>query len=145
MEKLRKMLVLFSVLLGLLVTSAIPAVAQAPGGEGTCVFFAEEGGYLCSFRPFQDIDARCPADEPAEEGDTLGCRSIKTGERFTCTVVEVIDPGLGFVIRISCEPLEEESPPEPVPPPESVPPLEITQELEQEAESGEIDQSFEVS
>ncbi len=88
----------------------------------------------------------------------MGCRSIETGERFTCTVVEVIDPGLGFVIRISCEPLEEESPPpvavpSPEPPPEPAPPpepepaasLEITQELEQEAESGEIDQSFEVS
>ena len=155
MEKLRKKLVLFSAMLGLLLTSAIPAVAQAPEGEGTCVFFSEEGGYLCLFSPFQESTLRCPAEEPAEEGDTLNCRSIETGERFTCTVVEEVIEGIeGSVIRISCVPAEEEErPPLPepsppaAPPPEPPPaaPLEITQELEQEAESGEIDQSFEVS
>ena len=66
----------------------------------------------------------------------MGCTSLETGESFTCTVVEVLDPGLGNLIQISCGPLVEE------PAPES---LEITQEGEQEAESGEIDQSFEVS
>lgn len=139
-------MVLFSAVLMLLVASVVPAAAQAPEGEGTCVFFSEEGGYLCLFSPFQEISIRCPAEEPAEEGDTLNCRSIETGERFTCTVVEEVIEGIeGSVIRISCGPLEEESSPEPVQQPEPAAPLEITQELEQEAESGEIDQSFEVS
>ncbi len=149
-------MVLFSAVLMLLVAPVVPAAAQAPEGEGTCVFFSEEGGYLCLFSPFQEITLRCPAEEPAEEGDTLNCRSIETGERFTCTVVEEVIEGIeGSVIRISCVPAEEEVPPPPpepsppaAPPPEPSPPaapLEITQELEQEAESGEIDQSFEVS
>ncbi len=125
MEKLRKKLVLFSAMLGLLLTSAIPAVAQAPEGEGTCVFFSEEGGYLCLFSPFQEITLRCPAEEPAEEGDTLNCRSIETGERFTCTVVEEVIEGIeGSVIRISCAPFEEGPPPgeEEPPPGEEGPP-----------------------
>lgn len=135
---MRKTLVLFSAVLVLLVTSAVPAAAQA-NEEGICVFFPLENGYLCSFPPFQDIDARCPAGEPAEEGDVLNCRSIETGERFTCTVLEeIID---GFVIRVFCVPAGEEQPPGAAP--TALP--EITQETEQEAESGEIDQSFEVS
>lgn len=151
-KELRKTLVLFSAVLVLLATSVVPAGAQA-GEEGICAFFAEENGYLCTLSPFRDIDLRCPAEEPAEEGDVLDCRSTETDERFACTVVEeIVD---GFIIRVSCVPFEEEPPPgEEEPPPDDdagapgEPPSEavgITQELEQEAESGEVDQSFDVS
>ncbi len=101
----------------------------------------------------------CPTGEEAEEGETISCFSIETGEPLDCLVLLVIDEGEQQFLLAHCTPADD-------------PPgggnggggngngggdnggggggqqgggVEITQEGEQESESSEIDQTFDVS
>ena len=89
--------------------------------------------------------------EGIPQTDDVTCTSVQTGEMFDCEFVGGF--GVGVSDRYFCTEIEEQQQPEQQP--EQQPGQQpatggggaapITQDGEQESESGEIDQSFEVS
>ena len=123
-------------MLAMVVASAIPAVAQT--SNAACVLNGSV--YDCTVFPSLEL-LRCPAEAPVEVGDTLACRSVSSGRRFTCEVLEVFFGG--EVLTAFCRPVEAGAAEAP---PGSAGAPAVTQEFDQEiSESGDVEQSFRLS
>ena len=71
-------------------------------------------------------------------GQSSQCTNLTTGETFACVATFVGPDFTSYSCTSIPPPTLLEAPPE-------APPVEIIQEIDQEAESGDVDQSFEVS
>ncbi len=163
--KLRLLLlaVLIAISVGFTVPAAPAAAQPAPPEDSNAIcgssgFFPEVigEGFICFVGDF-DIILQCPGSEEVAVGDILSCFNfVETGETFDCLVLAVFPVDGEQILFANCTPADG--------PPDGGNGgggnggggnggggqqggggVEITQEGEQEAESGEIDQTFDVS